>query len=60
MIGGFSVKAPNRYQTQSNDSMSCYGNSMERTNEIANRIRTPAWSYYLSLIVDRVLSLIHI
>ena len=32
------LKAPIRHQTQSYDPISCYGNSVELTNEIACRI----------------------
>ena len=32
------LMAPNRHQTQSYDPISCYGNSVELTNEIACRI----------------------
>ena len=35
-------KTPINYQTQSYDPIICYGNSVERTNEIAYIIRVPA------------------
>ena len=36
--GSLLLNAPAHYQTQSYDPISCYGNSVERTNEIVYRI----------------------
>ena len=44
MIFGQWLKAPIHYQTQSYDTIGCYGNSVERTIEIAYRIWIPAYS----------------
>ena len=39
------IEAPIHYQTRSYNPISCYGNSVERTNEVAYRIWPHAWSY---------------
>ena len=44
-LSSMSVKAPIFYRTQSYGPISCYGNSVERTNKIAFRVRVSAWSY---------------